>query len=75
MEVGWKGPPMGWVKINTDGPCKDGSIVGCGGLIRGSEGEWLAGSPNFWGSVVLVLQSYEEFWKVSGVRNVWGSLQ
>jgi len=48
-EVGWKEPPIGWVKINTDGACKDGSIAGCGGLIRGSEGEWLAGFSKFLG--------------------------
>lgn len=47
--MGWKEPPIGWVKINTDGGCKDGSIAGCGGLIRGSEGEWLAGFSKFLG--------------------------
>jgi ribonuclease HI len=31
-----------WVCLNIDGTCKDG-IIGCGGVIRGNEGEWLHG--------------------------------
>ncbi|MCI60412.1 ribonuclease H protein [Trifolium medium] len=27
--------------MNSDGSCKDNGIAGCGGLIRGSDGEWL----------------------------------
>jgi len=41
--VGWKPPPNGWVKLNFDGSCKDNGIAGCGGIIRGSDGEWLGG--------------------------------
>jgi ribonuclease HI len=41
--VGWKPPPNGWVKLNSDGSCKDNGIAGCGGIIRGSDGEWLGG--------------------------------
>ncbi|MCI93395.1 hypothetical protein A2U01_0114693, partial [Trifolium medium] len=32
-----------------DGSCKVGGIIGCGGVIRGSEGEWLGGSSKFIG--------------------------
>ena len=42
-EVGWKEPPIGWVKNNI------GKIIGCGGLIRCSEGEWLVGFSKFLG--------------------------
>jgi hypothetical protein len=41
--VGWKPPPNSWVKLNSDGSCKDNGIAGCGGIIRGSDGEWLGG--------------------------------
>ena len=59
-----EGPPIGWVKINIDGAFKDGNTVGCGGLIRGSESEWLVG----------FFKKFRKSWKVSGVRNIWDSL-
>ncbi|MCH91455.1 putative non-LTR retroelement reverse transcriptase [Trifolium medium] len=34
--VGWNSPPVGWVRLNTDGSCRDGDHIGCGGIIRGS---------------------------------------
>ncbi|MCI29600.1 ribonuclease H, partial [Trifolium medium] len=37
--VGWKPPMEGWVKavkLNTDGAYKEGSVAGCGGVIRDS---------------------------------------
>jgi hypothetical protein len=37
----WSPPPVGWVRLNTDGYCRDGGHIGCGGIIRGSNGEWL----------------------------------
>jgi hypothetical protein len=37
--VGWKLPPIWWVKLNTDGARKMGEIGGCGGVIRGRDGE------------------------------------
>jgi hypothetical protein len=36
-------PPEGWVKFNTDGAAKAGTASGCGGVIRGSHGEWIDG--------------------------------
>jgi hypothetical protein len=29
------------VRLNTDGSCRDGGHIGCGGIIKGSDGEWL----------------------------------
>ncbi|MCI71291.1 hypothetical protein A2U01_0092554, partial [Trifolium medium] len=40
MHVGWQLLP-GWVKLNADGARKDTRRVGCGGIIRGSKGEWI----------------------------------
>jgi hypothetical protein len=33
--VRWRPPEEGWVKLNTDGACKEKDYVGCGDLIRG----------------------------------------
>ena len=41
--IRWKPPPFNWAKLNTDGKCKGGNIAGCGGIIRGSDGEWIGG--------------------------------
>ncbi|KAK2394949.1 hypothetical protein QL285_056723 [Trifolium repens] len=43
MHIGWKPPTGSFVKLNTDGALKDNGSAGCGGLIRGSEGEWIGG--------------------------------
>ncbi|GAU22839.1 hypothetical protein TSUD_282060 [Trifolium subterraneum] len=39
----WKPPKLNFVKLNTDGACIDRKIAGCGGVIRGNQGEWLGG--------------------------------
>jgi ribonuclease HI len=31
------------VRLNTDGACKENNIAGCGGIIRGNQGEWIGG--------------------------------
>ncbi|MCI66699.1 ribonuclease H protein, partial [Trifolium medium] len=48
--VAWKPPRTGWVKINTDEACREDGCTGCGGLIKGSEGEWLGGFAKSLGS-------------------------
>ena len=47
--IRWRPPQVNWVKLNTDGPCKGGNIAGCGGIIRGSDGEWIGGFAKFIG--------------------------
>jgi hypothetical protein len=42
IQVCWKAPSVGRVCLNIDGACRDG-VIGCGGVIRGSDGEWLKG--------------------------------
>ncbi|MCI01168.1 ribonuclease H, partial [Trifolium medium] len=39
----WQPPSNGWVKLNSDGSCKENGTTGCGGLLRGCGGEWLGG--------------------------------
>ncbi|GAU38532.1 hypothetical protein TSUD_320040 [Trifolium subterraneum] len=41
--IKWKPPKGNFVKLNTDGACKEKRISGCGGDIRGNQGEWLRG--------------------------------
>ncbi|KAK2399946.1 Polynucleotidyl transferase, ribonuclease H superfamily protein [Trifolium repens] len=49
-EFGWAVPVSNFVKLNTDGASKEGKIAGCGGVIRGSQGEWLGGFAKHIGS-------------------------
>jgi len=37
--VGWKPPAEGWVKFHTNGACSSNGVAGCGGIIRGCDGE------------------------------------
>jgi ribonuclease HI len=48
IQIGWTPPSQGWVCLNIDGACRDGAI-GCGGVIRGSFGEWIHGFSKFIG--------------------------
>jgi hypothetical protein len=41
--IGWSPPRTSFVKLNTDGASKDNQIAGCGGVIRGCQGDWLGG--------------------------------
>ncbi|PNX58971.1 hypothetical protein L195_g051182 [Trifolium pratense] len=41
--IHWSPPNPHFVKLNTDGAFKDKQIAGCGGVIRGNQGEWLGG--------------------------------
>jgi ribonuclease HI len=41
--IGWKPPRESFIKLNTDGAYKVNQVAGCGGVIRGSHGEWLGG--------------------------------
>lgn len=34
LEVKWNHPPFGWLKLNTNGFVKDGSVAAWGGLLR-----------------------------------------
>nr|POE76476.1 putative ribonuclease h protein [Quercus suber] len=40
--VSWHKPPLGWVKLNTDeSSLGNPGQVGCGGLLRNENGEWI----------------------------------
>ncbi|PNX84693.1 hypothetical protein L195_g040756 [Trifolium pratense] len=39
----------GWVRLNLDGACSN-EVIYCGGLIRGSDVEWLHGFSEFIGA-------------------------
>ncbi|KAF7835990.1 ribonuclease H [Senna tora] len=50
ISVGWKPPPLGWWKLNTNGSCQ-GSMnqIGGGGILRDSNGNWVHGFAKFFG--------------------------
>jgi ribonuclease HI len=41
--IGWSPPKPQFIKLNIDGAYKDSKVAGCGGVIRGCQGEWLGG--------------------------------
>lgn len=44
IKVQWQPPAKDWVKCNVNGANKeDGSVSGCGGLVRDSSGRWRSG--------------------------------
>ncbi|MCI64562.1 ribonuclease H protein, partial [Trifolium medium] len=54
---------------NSDGSCQDGGRIGCGGILRGSQGEWLGGFAKFIGHGNAFLA---ELWGVlEGLRYAW----
>ena len=43
-QIRWEKPDLGWVKLNTEGSTFDLlNAMGCGGLIRDDQGNWLGG--------------------------------
>jgi ribonuclease HI len=47
--VRWSPPPVGCVKLNTDGSCRDDGHICCGGIIWESDIEWLGGFSKYVG--------------------------
>jgi ribonuclease HI len=41
--IHWQPPSLGWIRLNTDGASKGEDIAGCGGVLRGNNGEWICG--------------------------------
>ena len=42
--IGWRFPPSGWHKLNSDGASKGNpGAAGYGGLIRNCSGNWMIG--------------------------------
>ena len=42
--IRWEKPPVGWMKLNTNGSaCGKPSVAGCGGVIRNDRGHWIVG--------------------------------
>ena len=49
--IRWERPPLGWMKLNTDGSWLGGADrAGCGGIVRDDRGEWVAGFSRHIGS-------------------------
>ena len=44
FSIGWKPPPFGFYKLNTNGLAKSNpGVAGAGGLIRDYRGNWIGG--------------------------------
>ncbi|PNX79895.1 protease 2-like protein, partial [Trifolium pratense] len=41
--IGWCPPQTNYIKLNTNGAYNEQQAAGCGGVIRGCDGEWLGG--------------------------------
>ena len=51
IQVKWTKPPIGWVKLNTDGTMYGNPVkVGGGGVFRSSSGDWIGGFVRRMGS-------------------------
>ena len=45
LSIGWKPPPLGFYKLNTDGSAEGNpGMAGAGGLISDYRGNWIGGS-------------------------------
>ncbi|PNX98623.1 hypothetical protein L195_g021874 [Trifolium pratense] len=49
VDIYWKPPKGGWVRLNSDGACSN-EVIDCGGVIRGSDEEWSRGFSKFIGA-------------------------
>ncbi|KAF7844395.1 reverse transcriptase [Senna tora] len=50
FSVGWEPLPLGWWKLNTDESCqRNQNLIGGGGLILDSNGNWVNGFSKFMG--------------------------
>jgi ribonuclease HI len=39
--IKWYAPECGWIRFNTAGTYKGGSVAGCGRVSRGKNGKWI----------------------------------
>jgi ribonuclease HI len=66
--IGWKPPKPSFVSLHTDGASKEQHLSGCGGIVRGSQGEWIGGFAKNVGSCCSFIA---ELWGVlEGLRFV-----
>jgi ribonuclease HI len=68
--IGWRYPPIDWVKINVDG-CSKGNpgLVGAGGVIRDAMGRWIVG---FALNIGICTSVGAELWAITnGLKLAW----
>ncbi|XP_058742332.1 uncharacterized protein LOC131614798 [Vicia villosa] len=77
VEVIWKPPPRGWIKINCDGAVISSGLSGCGGIGRNSDGVFLGAfasslsganslTAELLGAILAIEFAFERNWK-----NIW----
>lgn len=70
MHVGWKPPPPGWLKINSDGAnLSSGQLFSSAGLLRNNNGDLIAGYCRKFGGCSAVRA---ELWEIhDGLHMAW----
>ncbi|XP_061355349.1 uncharacterized protein LOC133299869 [Gastrolobium bilobum] len=70
IHIAWQPPDYRWIKLNTDGAAKGSpGVAACGGLCRGSDGQWLGG---FAYHVGIVSAFTAELWGIlKGLEFTW----
>ncbi|CAL1397426.1 unnamed protein product [Linum trigynum] len=68
--IGWKKPPAGWHKMNTDGAARNNpGLATTGGVLRDHNGDWLGGFCSKLGTGTPLLA---ELWGVlQGLEMAW----
>lgn len=55
-DVGWEKPRIGWMKLNVDGSVLQNPVRSSfGGILRGEDGEWVAGFSGKLGAATITL--------------------
>jgi len=68
--IGWRYPPIDWVKVNVDG-CSKGNpgVAGAGGVIRDAMGKWIVG---FAINIGICTSVGAELWAIAnGLQLAW----
>ncbi|CAL1415075.1 unnamed protein product [Linum trigynum] len=70
--IGWKAPPSGWRKMNTDGAAQGNQgLATAGGLLRDSNGDWVCGFCCKIGTGTAILA---ELWGIhQGLLMAWNN--
>jgi hypothetical protein len=65
--ISWRKPNDRWVRLNIYGADIGGQFAGCGGIIRGTNGQWLVNfSLNLGRCNAYISKSFGGCWKASG---------
>ena len=68
--IGWKWPPSGLMKLNTDGSViGETGLAGAGGILRDALGNWVAGFTTYLGDYMI--DEAESLALIYGLKMAW----